>query len=265
MRDFANLQADLLNRLGMRIAVAMLFAITLTWLGALHSKAYDVFSRLGYWTINLVVWAVLSAGCIGLIRSFSSLGRWQVVAAATLVASVPMLIVASSVTLAISGWASSPDEWLELLPSIWLIGGAQLAFCEALETPVARAITQSDTLPIVAGNGPENSNGLIDRLPPHLGLDIVCLHVEDHYVRVYTVHGSALILTRFADALRDVADIPGMRVHRSWWVASHAVDTFARIGRTGELRLANDVVVPISQPYLASAIGCWGNRLAAAT
>lgn len=91
-----------------------------------------------------------------------------------------------------------------------------------------------------------------DRLPPKLArADLRAVQAEDHYLRIHTSAGQELILMTLADALAALADSDGLRVHRSWWVARHAVEHARwRRGR-GELELAGGVVAPVSNRYAA--------------
>ncbi len=87
----------------------------------------------------------------------------------------------------------------------------------------------------------------LDRLPPSLGTDILCLAMEDHYLRVHTSYGDALLLLRMADAVAELEGYPGVQVHRSWWVAKAAIDRVIRKPRKKTIVLTNGVHVPISQ------------------
>jgi len=98
-----------------------------------------------------------------------------------------------------------------------------------------------------AGTGPDR---LLQKLPPRLGRDILAVAAEDHYLRVHTPLGSDLILYRFGDALADLADADGLRVHRSWWVARAAVAACRREGERTVLDLSNGLTVPVSRTYL---------------
>ena len=72
----------------------------------------------------------------------------------------------------------------------------------------------------------------LDRLPPELGRDLVCLKMADHYVEVFTTSGSTLILIRFADVVAELEDAGGLRVHRSYWVVrDHVTGVTRRNGR----------------------------------
>lgn len=94
-------------------------------------------------------------------------------------------------------------------------------------------------------------DGFLDRLPPRLGRDLICLQMEDHYVRAHTAKGSDLILTPLKDAIAELHAIEGMQVHRSWWVARASVVGSVTIGRNYVLRLANGLSVPVSRSSVA--------------
>lgn len=88
---------------------------------------------------------------------------------------------------------------------------------------------------------------LFVKLPAALGRDILALQAEDHYVRIHTARGSALLLMRMADAIEDLGGIEGMRVHRSWWVSRHAVAASVTQGRKLVLTLTNGLAAPVTR------------------
>lgn len=273
MRDFARLQLiGWVGRQTSTFGVAILFAGVLVWLGALNSARYDIFQRTGYWTINLVGWSLMSSLVLAALSRWpwsAALRPWRRVALATLIASAPMLALTSATTMLISDWRPLPHELLQQLLSIWLIGGAYLLLCEQLRPwlldapPALTPAAPSMETPLASDRRVSVGRVLADRLSPQLGTDILCLRVEDHYVRVYTRRGDTLVLARFGDAIAAVSAIPGLRVHRSWWVATAAVDSLRRTGRTAELGLCNGVTAPISQPYLVEALSHWRDALKA--
>lgn len=87
------------------------------------------------------------------------------------------------------------------------------------------------------------------RFPPGLTGRLLCLEMEDHYLRIHTDRGSDIILMRMSDAERELADTQGMRVHRSWWVAREAVREPRRDGTRLELLLENGMAVPVGKTY----------------
>jgi len=98
-------------------------------------------------------------------------------------------------------------------------------------------------------------NGDVDaflvRLPPAIGRDVIALEAEDHYVRVHTMAGSALILMRFSDAITLLAALDGLRVHRSYWVRRSSVAETRSNGRGMTLLLDNGLHIPVSEGYKA--------------
>lgn len=86
-----------------------------------------------------------------------------------------------------------------------------------------------------------------DRLPPRLGRTVLCLQMEDHYVRVHTPQGSALVLMSLSQAMAGLKDVDGAQTHRSWWVARAGVLGVVEDGRNMRLRLAGGLEAPVSR------------------
>jgi hypothetical protein len=94
------------------------------------------------------------------------------------------------------------------------------------------------------------------RLPGRIGKDLLCLQMEDHYVRAFTALGSDIILMRMADASKELEGVDGLQVHRSFWVARAAVVGWSRDGKNLTLRLTNSKNVPVArdrQPQVKAA------------
>jgi len=105
--------------------------------------------------------------------------------------------------------------------------------------------------PPAAPPAPSPTADFLDRLPPRLGRELLCLQMEDHYVRAHTARGSDLILIPLKQAAAELGAIEGMQVHRSWWVARAAVRAAVTNGRNTALELTNGVVVPVSRASVA--------------
>jgi hypothetical protein len=88
---------------------------------------------------------------------------------------------------------------------------------------------------------------LLARLSPRLGDQVIALQGEDHYVRVHTAAGSELLLMRLGDAIDELDEMAGERVHRSWWVAREAVGAARADGRRALLTLTNGLEVPVTR------------------
>ena len=80
---------------------------------------------------------------------------------------------------------------------------------------------------------------------------VLCLQMEDHYVRVHTHGGSRLVLTTLSQAMAAMDGIEGLQVHRSWWVARSAVAQAVADGRNLRLQLVNGVVAPVARSAVA--------------
>jgi DNA-binding LytR/AlgR family response regulator len=76
--------------------------------------------------------------------------------------------------------------------------------------------------------------------------------MEDHYVRAHTVLGSEMILMRLRDAMAELDDVEGQQIHRSWWVARHAVEDVRRDGRNLRLVLPGGLEAPVARANVAA-------------
>ena len=92
-------------------------------------------------------------------------------------------------------------------------------------------------------------NAFLKRLPHHLGENLICLSMEDHYIRVYADAGETLILMRLKDAAEELADYPGLQIHRSHWVAKDAIVRVDRKGRQHLVHLSNGLALPVSRSF----------------
>lgn len=75
---------------------------------------------------------------------------------------------------------------------------------------------------------------------------IVALSAEDHYVRVRTNRGQALILMNLANAIAALGADAGVRIHRSHWVSRSLAAEASNGGRRG-IRVDQDIVLPVSR------------------
>lgn len=78
--------------------------------------------------------------------------------------------------------------------------------------------------------------------------ELLCLEMQDHYLKVHTSSDSEMILCRMEDAARELEGL-GQRVHRSWWVASSARQAVKRDGQKLVVLLSNGLEIPIGRTY----------------
>jgi DNA-binding LytR/AlgR family response regulator len=161
---------------------------------------------------------------------------------------VPMtFFVAWAMGVVRPGRTFSPVQLLGLFPYVALV-----------QLLIARVISPDDQMTVSAtveqpAAAPEFPPEFVSKLPAALRRDILALEAEDHYVRVHTLHGSALILMRLADAVAVIDPRLGLRVHRSWWVAKDGVRALERTPGRAIARLVDDTAVPISRTHLSAA------------
>ena len=161
---------------------------------------------------------------------------------------VPMtFFVAWAMGVLRPGRTFSPLQLLALFPYVALV-----------QLLIARVVSPDDQVTAAAPAeqpvaAPEYPPEFVSKLPVALRRDIIALEAEDHYVRVHTLHGSALILMRLADAAALIDPRLGLRVHRSWWVARDGVRALERTPGRPIARLIDDTAVPISRTHLSAA------------
>ena len=161
---------------------------------------------------------------------------------------VPMtFFVAWAMGVVRPGRNFSPIQLLALFPYVALV---QLLIARVISPGHPMTVPAPVEQPAAA---PEYPPEFLSKLPAALRRDILALEAEDHYVRVHTLHGSALILMRLADAAALIDPRLGLRVHRSWWVAKDGVRALERSPGRAIARLVDDTAVPISRAYLSAA------------
>ncbi len=102
-------------------------------------------------------------------------------------------------------------------------------------------------------------SALLSKLPAAIGNDVIALETEDHYLRVHTVQGTALILMRMADAVALLDPQLGAQVHRRWWVAESAVEGVQMEGQKLSLSLINNALVPVGRTFSAAVKARFAN------
>jgi DNA-binding LytR/AlgR family response regulator len=91
---------------------------------------------------------------------------------------------------------------------------------------------------------------ILRRLPLERRGRLVRLAVQDHYVEVHTERGMHLLLMRLSDAIDEAEGVPGLRVHRSHWVALESIAAARREGGRVVLVLRDGATVPVSRAHV---------------
>jgi hypothetical protein len=164
---------------------------------------------------------------------------WPAIVVALLVGCVPLALFIG--WLATTLWPFLRDR---ITPLEWygqcvFLSGPVLTFVIVRRAMRARAVR--DAYPVQASSQPS--------VMPASG-EVLCLRMEDHYVRVHTLAGSRLVAGPFERVIAGMTH-EGMRVHRSWWVARAAVSGVVADGRNLRLTLRGDLTAPISRASVA--------------
>lgn len=210
---------------------------------------------LAYWVGVLLLGALL----FGLtLRPAVRVARRQHVpavaalAVATLLAAIPLSLLCHDI--AITLWPGPVGRIGRLA---WygqtLVIALPLAVCHALPRRPRHVPEVAAALPVAPPSIAPSGVAFLSRLPRHLGRELLALQMEDHYVRAHTPAGSALILIPLRQALAELDTIPGLQVHRSWWVARDAVEGGLQHGRNLRLLLSNGLEAPVSRSNVAAA------------
>lgn len=120
-------------------------------------------------------------------------------------------------------------------------------FVAAEMTPESAPKPTPDSEPKVKQASAAQVSPFFARLPGRLGKELLCLQMEDHYIRAFTAVGSELILMRMSDAVRELEGQDGLLVHRSFWVARGAISGWKRDGKNMTLRLSNNKNIPVAR------------------
>ncbi len=203
-----------------------------------------VWQRGIYWVamawLGLVVFRLFSRSLLG--RAGSPRTAWMVLGAYAVFVSVPLGIV--SWTLARAIWpmlGHAPG----LTPAAWYF---QSLIITAPQVALLAVLSR-------LGRGVDRPSRFPPPSPDLLGVspgEVVCLQMEDHYVRVHTIAGSRLVLATLAQAMAALDRTPGLRVHRSWWVADKAVAGAVAEGRKLRLILTTGVKAPVARSSVAA-------------
>ena len=164
---------------------------------------------------------------------------------AAIISAVPQTLATAWVFSLVQPGRITTVDQLPLLFAAVLAVQVAIALVAGAVTP-ARAEISSPAQTV------EARPAFLDRLPPHLDGDVVALEAQDHYLKVYTSSGSALVLSRLSDAIAQLGGIDGLQVHRGWWVAADAVAGVENSGGRTLVRMNNGILVPVSRTYLQS-------------
>ncbi len=225
------------------LAAIAIVSLLLSLSGAYGTGAIPLVFRTLFW-LSLLLTARLTALAVG--RAVQAASRsWPAWAStgAYLIVVTPAIALALSVLTCLL--FRTPLQWdhvAGLIPPVFVITAFMTLLFDVLDrVPFAsHARSQASAVPVA----------LVSRLPEHLkDADIHALSAEDHYLRIHTSLGDALILLSFTEALGELDGIEGTQTHRSHWVAKSAIVDVDKSRGKIAFCLKGGLKIPVSRTY----------------
>lgn len=235
-----------MRRWGVDLAMLVAIGLLMGFLGPFGSDRIPVVGRYVYWMICMVGGGLIGIAADELLRPRMA-GTWRRVAVVSvLMTPAVSLLVLSTEHLLMGGRL----DWQGFARLQWQVFPILLAVMVVRALVWRRAPAKIETRTIVAPPLPEAEAAFRRRLSARRrGARLIAIEAHDHYLKVHTDAGAELITLRFADALSELAQAHGWRVHRSWWVAADAVETVRWRRGVGEMRLVGGLTAPVSRTY----------------
>jgi hypothetical protein len=202
--------------------------------------------RTTYWLLATIGSGLAGIAVDSALRSRVP-GFWVRVAVVALAMTPPVTLY----IYALNAWLLDlPRRWWLLPQLAWQVLVVALLLM-ALRALAWRRIVETRT--IVVPPLPEADRAFRLRLSAkRRAARLIAVEAEDHYVQVHTDAGSELVSMRFSEAIAELAQAYGYRLHRSWWVAADAIEAVRWKRGTGEARLAGGMMAPVSRRYAAA-------------
>ncbi len=231
----------------------VLVGLLLAGLGPFGTYDLPLWRRVGFWVPAVWVnWALTEGVIRGLVRAPAPrLPRPTL--SLPLLASLAVAPAAVAVVYGLAWLTAAPLEaapatvfWQVLLVTV-AITLPGYAWSVARSNRAAAAADRAIDAALDA-TAADAGAGFARRWPAGLSGRLLFLEMEDHYLRIHTSEGSAVILCRMEDAAEELNG-RGRRVHRSFWVAADAVAGARRQGQSWRLRLIDGREVPVGRTY----------------
>ena len=234
------------------VGVGLLLAVT----GAFETGPAPLWLRLIYWVTVMMSGALIGTAVTNAVHGWGRLAtnHWLEGALIAVGIALPLTLLVSGATVIAFGLRG-----FNLLGVAYMFGAVLMVSLPMVAInyllAAQRRAGMVDVLAEVAAFDAEPKTDpaarFRERLPVHLrSANLLAVASEDHYLRIYTDKGEALILMRLVDALAELSDVPGAQTHRSWWVAKTAVTSVERGAGKATLQLVNGRSAPVSRSFL---------------
>ena len=223
------------------IGLGLIFA----WLGVYNTGRLPFYKSFVFWTSTMAV----GAGASVLVNPFIWGGRFENVAAIFKIGAAAALVSFPVTFVLIAFFSNAP--WTPYYFAM------QFSYVMVISLIVTTGAHVRDAMREAKSAPPEQADpkaAFLERLPiKYRTADLYAISSEDHYLRIHTSLGEALILMRLADAVRELGGTDGLQVHRSWWVAKAGIIDEKRVDGRSLLVLPSGTEVPVSRSYRSKA------------
>lgn len=238
------------RRLAVHMFLMVAFGILLAIAAPFGSDAMPAGPRFATW-VGFIVAGYLIFRPIAAVGSWlaqeTRVPGWLATLLTALVAALPLT---GLIAFALGGFRVTDMWFSERFLRLYLqVAGLGVAIQLTMRLIFRTAQVPPEVAPAATDPPTSQPTPFLERLPPHLGRDLLCLEMQDHYVQAHTRAGSTLLLMRFRDAVAELG-AAGLQVHRSWWVAFAAIEALEQEGRGAQLRLVGGRTVPVSRASL---------------
>jgi hypothetical protein len=201
--------------------------------------------RMIYWSV-----IVFTTGPFGFVMGFVGcdifhalrLPKWLASLVSGVLAGLPISAIVFSVNIVLLQPGDLAINDLPLVLSIMAISAVL-----SLATYIAFFSAQPAPAPVMPfGAHPR----LLDRLPAAHRAPLVALTATNHHTEVTTTAGTTRLLLRLSDAIAEAAPTPGLRIHRSHWVALDQIAAARRDGPRASVTLTDGTELPVSRGHL---------------
>lgn len=230
------------------VAATVILALLLSFAGAFGTQAVPFTGRTLYWLLVLLSARASAFVIFYLAKAMGPrLPEWAAAALYLAMATPAITLAVSLITGFVFGMDLRWDAVRGLLGPVFVLTAVNSLLHAMLHrVPYTSRSATSRSRGLAVAEPP----ALVSRLPVALqAADIHAVSAEDHYLRVFTSEGQALIHMRFMDALKELDGIDGTQTHRSHWVARSAVLGVDR--RRGRLhfKIKGNLTVPVSRTF----------------
>jgi hypothetical protein len=237
-----------IQALSRALMIAVLMGAVFAFLGIYDTNNLPFLLRLSFWTVIMVSGALLCFFTEPVIFRILLKGAHpvvQVLAIAFLI-SIPIMILLMGLNSSFR-FDQPPRLWLGQLVNVMIIS---VIICSGryiiLQIMGRLGVASQDQISTKAP-----TQAFLERLPMQFrSATLYAISSEGHYLRIHTDKGSPLILMRISDAVKELEQANGLKVHRSWWVAKDGIQDTQKTKGRRSLLLKNGEIAPVSRAHV---------------